>query len=252
MLIVFSLLFYAWGEPVRIVVMVFSVCLNWLCGLMVSRSENRGIRRAWMLIGVGVSLGTLVYFKYFAFMAETVCVLLGVSYKGPEVTLPIGMSFYTFQVLTYTIDVWRGKVEVQRSLPRLMMYVSFFPQLIAGPIVNYKDIEKSLGARVITGADFHAGMLRFLDGFAKKVLLANLCGELLEQLLPSGESMSVLSAWLSAVVFGLQIYFDFSGYSDMAIGMGRMFGFRFRENFDHPYMSSSVSEFWRRWHISLG
>ena len=250
-LLAFSLLFYAWGEPKWIFVMLLTVTVNYFCGLLIDRSESKAKRTAAMVGGVALSLGFLVYFKYFGFFSDVVTGLLGVENTFTKPVLPIGISFYTFQVLTYTVDVYRGKVPVQKSYGKLLMYVSFFPQLIAGPIVNYTDIAPSLGERKIKAGDLHYGFLRFFIGFAKKVLLANTCGVIVSKL-DALTAMSFAGSWLMALSYAFQIYFDFSGYSDMAIGMGRMFGFRFFENFNYPYISKSVTEFWRRWHISLG
>ncbi len=246
-LLIFSLLFYAWGEPKWIFVMLFTVGINYLCGIVISRSQKGKL--FWVIAGAGISLAFLFYFKYSGFVVDNLEKIIGFDsgFKAP--VLPIGISFYTFQVLTYTVDVYRGKVEVQKSFWKLLLYVSFFPQLIAGPIVNYKDIEKSLGKRTITLEDFYQGFIRFVIGLSKKILIANTCGELTSKL--TGE-LSVAGAWLLAVAYALQIYFDFSGYSDMAIGIGRIFGFKFLENFNYPYISKSITEFWRRWHISLG
>ena len=242
-----SLIFYSWGEPKWIFVMLFTVVINYLCGIIISKSKKRKL--FWVITGAGVSLAFLFYFKYTGFLLENVENIFGFEsgFKAP--VLPIGISFYTFQVLTYTVDVYRGKVEVQKNFFKLLLYVSFFPQLIAGPIVNYKDIEKSLGKRKIDIENFYQGFMRFLIGFSKKILIANTCGELVEKIVGT---TSVAGTWLIALAYGLQIYFDFSGYSDMAIGIGRMFGFKFLENFNYPYISKSVTEFWRRWHISLG
>lgn len=250
-LLAFSLLFYAWGEPKWIFVMLLTVTVNYFCGLMIHRSEKKHARTACMILGVALSLGFLFFFKYFGFFTDVFTSLLGMENPFVKPVLPIGISFYTFQVLTYTVDVYRGKVEVQKSYTKLLLYVSFFPQLIAGPIVNYTDISASLDERKITSEDVYEGFLRFFIGFSKKVLLANTCGVITDKLLAAGE-LSVAGSWLMAVAYALQIYFDFSGYSDMAIGMGRMFGFTFFENFNYPYISQSITEFWRRWHISLG
>ena len=249
-LLAFSLLFYAWGEPKWIAVMLLTVSVNYLCGILIDRSQSQITRTLSMITGVTLSLGFLVYFKYFGFFSDVVMDLLGRENPFVKPVLPIGISFYTFQVLTYTVDVYRRKVPVQRNFARLLMYVSFFPQLIAGPIVNYTDISGSLGEREITTEDIYEGFLRFFIGFSKKVLLANTCGGIVDKLV--GSDLSVAGSWLLAVSYAFQIYFDFSGYSDMAIGMGRMFGFTFFENFNYPYISKSVTEFWRRWHISLG
>lgn len=246
-LLAFSLLFYAWGEPKWILVMLFTVVINYLCGIAISKSNKAKL--FWVILGAGVSLLFLFYFKYTGFVVGNVEKIFGIDVGFKVPVLPIGISFYTFQVLTYTVDVYKGKVNVQKNFFKLLLYVSFFPQLIAGPIVNYKDIEKSLGKRIITLEDFYQGFMRFIIGLAKKVLIANTCGELTTKL--NGD-MSVASAWLLVIAYALQIYFDFSGYSDMAIGIGRMFGFKFLENFNYPYISRSITEFWRRWHISLG
>ena len=250
-LLIFSLLFYAWGEPKWIFVMLLTVTVNYFCGLLIHRAGSRAARTLCMIVGVALSLGFLIFFKYFGFFCDTVAALLGTENHFVAPTLPIGISFYTFQVLTYTVDVYRGKVPVQKSYAKLLLYVSFFPQLIAGPIVNYTDIAPSLDRRDPTAEDVYQGFLRFFIGMAKKVLLANSCGRITDALI-AGEGLSVAGSWLMAVAYSFQIYFDFSGYSDMAIGMGRMFGFRFFENFNYPYISRSVTEFWRRWHISLG
>ena len=250
-LLVFSLIFYAWGEPKWIFVMLLTVTVNYLCGLLIHHSKSKFRRTAAMILGVSLSLGFLVYFKYFGFFSDIVTGLLGVENDFLKPVLPIGISFYTFQVLTYTVDVYRGKVPVQKNYASLLLYVSFFPQLIAGPIVNYTDIAPSLSSRQENAEGVYQGFIRFFIGFAKKVLLANTCG-IITDTLRAGETLSVAGSWLMAVAYAFQIYFDFSGYSDMAIGMGRMFGFHFFENFNYPYISKSVTEFWRRWHISLG
>jgi len=249
-LLAFSLLFYAWGEPKWILVMLLTVTVNYIAGLLIDRAKTEGARRLWMIVGVAVSLAFLVFFKYTRFFADTLLALFSYQLPFTSPALPIGISFYTFQVLTYTVDVYRRKVGVQKSYTDLLLYVSFFPQLIAGPIVNYTDIAASLSARKHTKRGVYEGMMRFFIGLAKKVLLANTCGVIVESL--GANPLSVAGAWLMIFAYALQIYFDFSGYSDMAIGIGRVFGFRFLENFNYPYISKSVTEFWRRWHISLG
>ncbi len=216
---------------------------------LVPGAEEDGARRR-----RGASLAVLFYFKYAAFLVNSVTSLFGVSFSIPVLELPIGISFYTFQVLTYTVDVYRDKSPVQRDPFKLMLYVSCFPQLIAGPIVQYSDVAVMLDERESTLDGFTEGMKRFAVGLSKKVLLANVCGLIIEEL-PSAagaSGMSVLGAWYISVLYSLQLYFDFSGYSDMAIGMGRIFGFTYKENFNYPYISKSASEFWHRWHISLG
>ena len=246
-----SLVFYAWGEPRFELVMLLSILVNYGAALLCERSESRAGRLLWTLLGVGLSLAFLFWFKYYAFAVNSVCALFGLPASAQPKTLPIGISFYTFQIITYTVDVYRGKVPAQRNLGRLALYISFFPQLIAGPIVNYTDVEPQLERRKTSWGGVYKGLSRFIIGLGKKVLIANVCGEILATLTLTGR-MSVLSAWLGAIAYSFQIYFDFSGYSDMAIGLGRIFGFRFRENFKYPYISRSVTEFWRRWHISLG
>ena len=249
-----SLLFYGWGEPVWIFAMIFSTAVNYFCALVIAGTDRAPLRRLALWVGVVISLSFLFYFKYSAFALNSLGRLFG---RGDLVTaprLPIGISFYTFQVLTYTADVYRGKAPVQRSFPLLLLYVSCFPQLIAGPIVQYSDIARQLKRRQVSSRGFVLGFRRFTVGLFKKVLLANLCGMILERtaLAGSGAQMSVLGAWYSALMYTLQIYYDFSAYSDMAIGLGRILGFTYRENFNYPYISRSVTDFWRRWHISLG
>ena len=249
-----SLIFYGWGEPVWILAMVFSTAVNYFCALVIAGTDSRSRRRLALWTGVVISLSFLFYFKYSAFAVNTVGSLFGRGDLVAAPRLPIGISFYTFQVLTYTVDVYRGKAPVQRSFPRLLLYVSCFPQLIAGPIVQYADVARQLKNRRVSSRGFVLGFRRFSVGLAKKVLLANLCGMILERtaLAGSGAQMSVLGAWYSALMYTLQIYYDFSAYSDMAIGLGKILGFTYKENFLYPYASRSVTEFWRRWHISLG
>ncbi len=250
-LLLFSLVFYAWGEPVWILVMLLTVTVNYFCGLIIARCKTKAKRVTAMVTGVSLSLAFLFYFKYFGFFTDTVFSVFGAENPFVKPVLPIGISFYTFQVLTYTVDVFRGKVPVQKSFVKLLLYVSFFPQLIAGPIVNYTDIEPYLEKRTVKSTEVYEGFMRFFTGLAKKVLLANTCGIITAELTKQG-ALSFTGSWLVAIAYAFQIYFDFSGYSDMAIGMGRMFGFKFFENFNYPYISKSVTEFWRRWHISLG
>ena len=250
-LVVFSLLFYAWGEPQRIFLMLISIVVNYICAIMISCAENKTQKRIFLLVGLSVTIGMLMYFKYFAFFVNSIAGIFGTKELVPLQSLPIGISFFTFQIITYTVDVYLGKVKPQRSLARLVLYISFFPQLIAGPIVNYTYVSKQLRQRKTTITGVYEGLSRFVIGLAKKVLIANVCGEILGELTLTGNA-SVLGAWLGAFAYSLQIYFDFSGYSDMAIGLGRIFGFRFLENFNYPYISTSVTDFWRRWHISLG
>ena len=253
-LLVMSLLFYGWGEPVWILAMILSTAVNFFCARAIVRREEGAARKLILALGVVASLSFLVYFKYSAFLANSVAALLSLSWRMDTPRLPIGISFYTFQILTYTVDVYRGKAPAQKSPLRLLLYISCFPQLIAGPIVQYGDVESQLGERSVTPDAFTEGMERFIKGLAKKVLLANVCGAALEELTLAGTGapLSLLGAWLAAFLYTLQIYFDFSAYSDMAIGLGKTLGFTYKENFDFPYGSHSVTEFWRRWHISLG
>ncbi len=246
-----SLLFYAWGRPVWLLGMLFSAFVNYLCALGMHGAKGSQ-RRIMLLFGVGAALALLFAFKYLAFFVNTLLGLVS-SVKMMPLELPIGISFYTFQIITYTVDVYRGKQAPQRNFAQLLLYVSCFPQLIAGPIVRYGDVAKQIKARRSTPDGFSQGTLRFCAGLAKKALAANVCAQILEKLpLAGAGSLSFLGAWYAAAIYTLQIYFDFSGYSDMAIGLGRIFGFSYRENFDHPYWASSVRDFWRRWHISLG
>ena len=253
-LLVASLIFYSWGEPIWVLAMIGSTAINYVAAMLIDRASSPRLRKTALIVGAAASLAVLFYFKYAAFLVNSVTSLFGVSFSIPVLELPIGISFYTFQVLTYTVDVYRGKSPVQRDPFKLMLYVSCFPQLIAGPIVQYSDVAVMLDERESTLEGFTEGMKRFAVGLSKKVLLANVCGLIIEEL-PSAagaSGMSVLGAWYISVLYSLQLYFDFSGYSDMAIGMGRIFGFTYKENFNYPYISKSASEFWRRWHISLG
>ena len=243
-LIVFSLIFYAWGEPVYLFLMIAAAAVNWGFGLLIEKRH----KRVFLVLALVLDLGCLAVFKYTGFVVENLNALFGASIPVPVIALPIGISFYTFQALSYTVDVWRGDVPAQRSFAKFLLYISLFPQLIAGPIVRYSDIEAELHTRRFCLEDIGTGARRFTVGLGKKVLLANVLGELVS----SAGNATVLGAWLGAVGYLLQIYFDFSGYSDMAIGLGRMFGFTFPENFDYPYLARSVTDFWRRWHQTLG
>jgi len=253
-LLVTSLLFYGWSDPVWIIAMLFSTFLNYLCALRIDKAKRRGAKRFYLLIALIGSLGFLFYFKYSAFTVNGLSALFGLDFRMDSPILPIGISFYTFQVLSYTLDVYWEKTAVQKKPLRLLLYVSCFPQLIAGPIVRYSDVEERLGERYTSPDDFQAGMRRFVVGLAKKILLANIAGKALNDtiLAGAGIEMSFAGAWLSALLYALQIYFDFSAYSDMAIGLGKVLGFTYEENFEYPYISRSAGEFWRRWHISLG
>nr|WP_122013035.1 MBOAT family O-acyltransferase [Maliibacterium massiliense] len=243
-----SLLFYAWGEPVYMLLMLFSIGWNYACARGIARGKHP---KAYVALSVAVSLALLGFFKYADWAIGSLNAALGLELPLLALPLPIGISFYTFQILSYTIDVYRGHVPVQKNIVSFGAYVTMFPQLIAGPIVRYADVAAALSARTLSVAQFCRGCERFLYGLVKKVLLANNIGLLWAQV-QIAPARSALYAWVGLLAFTLQIYFDFSGYSDMAIGMGDMLGFRFPENFDHPYMSRSVSEFWRRWHMTLG
>ena len=250
-LLVFSLLFYAWGEPKFALLMLAATLAAWVGGLLIHRLHGGG-RRAVFLVTVILLVGNLFVFKYLNFTVNNLNALLGVHLELPAIALPIGISFYTFQILSYVIDLYRGQVEVQRNFFWLALYVCFFPQLIAGPIVRYQTVEQEIRERRETLDDAVAGAKRFILGLGKKVLLANGTAALAELIYAGSDAIYGTSLhWIAALAYTLQIYFDFSGYSDMAIGLGRIFGFHFLENFDYPYISCSITEFWRRWHISL-
>lgn len=249
-LLLASLLFYAWGEPVYIFLMLFSIIVNYVFGMEIELEKKKA--KDTLFFAVGVNLFLLFFFKYYSFCVETVNRLAGTDFTAHVLALPVGISFYTFQSLSYLIDVYRGKTSAQKNFISFALYISMFPQLIAGPIVQYSDIEAQLKERRTGKANFGVGAEYFVKGLGKKVLLANSMGLIFEQIqILSGADRSVLGAWIGALAYTLQIYFDFSGYSDMAVGLGRMFGFRFPKNFQYPYVSASVTEFWRRWHISL-
>ncbi len=250
-LLLFSLVFYAWGEPKYVFLMIATIGLFYGCGIAIGKCQRLGWKRFWLTVSVVVSLALLAVFKYADFLIDSVNSVTGVGIPLLRLALPIGISFYTFQCLSYTIDVYRGNAQVQLNPISFGAYVSLFPQLIAGPIVRYVDVARELDSRTHSWDDFALGMRRFLVGLAKKILLANQLGALTEAFRLSGDK-SVLFYWMYAIAFALHIYFDFSGYSDMAIGLGRIFGFRFIENFNYPYLSTSIAEFWRRWHMSLG
>ena len=250
-LVIFSLIFYAWGEPVYVLLMLFSVLLNYLSGLAIGKTQ--GTSRRWALaLGLVCNLLILGTFKYLGFFVETLT-SIGISVSAPTIALPIGISFYTFQSISYLIDVYRNESPVQKRFRDLLLYISMFPQLIAGPIVRYGTIAHEINNRHVTANDLADGVYRFLRGLGKKVILANQLSELSSQFLVNElNDLTTTGAWLGIVAFTLQIYFDFSGYSDMAIGLGRCLGFHFNENFRHPYCCNSITDFWRRWHISLG
>lgn len=253
-LLIISLIFYAWGEPIYIVLMLFSTLVDFIHGLLVEKySEQPKKAKLVVLSSVCINLGLLIFFKYSAFIIGNINALFGSQFSIPDIALPIGISFYTFQTMSYTIDVFRKDAPAQRNMIDLGAYVTMFPQLIAGPIVRYQTVAYQLNHRKETQSLFADGIWRFVIGLGKKVLLANNIGLLWDQISSTDiANLSVLTSWLGLLAFGLQIYFDFSGYSDMAIGLGKMFGFELLENFNYPYISQSITEFWRRWHISLG
>ncbi len=250
-LLLASLIFYAWGEPKYVILMVVSIVIGYVSGILIEKFRSTKWKKPLLAATVFIDLGLLGYFKYADFFVENFNALTGLSVPLLKIALPIGISFYTFQILSYTVDVYRGDVPAQKNIVNLAAYVSMFPQLIAGPIVRYSDIARELDKRTHSFENFALGSRRFVIGLAKKILIANTLGELCDIFRASDEK-AVLFYWLYAVAFGLHIYFDFSGYSDMAIGLGRIFGFTFLENFNYPYISKSITEFWRRWHMSLG
>ena len=250
-LLLASLFFYGWGEPKYLIFMLASVTQSYVAALLVERFRGTKLAKTALAVSAAASLGLLAYCKYADFFIGNFNAVTGLSVPLLRVALPVGISFYTFQILSYVIDVYRGDVPAQRNFIDLAMYVAMFPQLIAGPIVRYSDIAGSLKSRKTTLSDASQGITRFSVGLAKKILLANAAALIVSEFKAYGEK-TVLFYWLYAVAYMLHIYFDFSGYSDMAIGLGRIFGFRFSENFNYPYVSASITEFWRRWHISLG
>lgn len=251
-LLIVSLVFYAWGEPKYVFLMIFSILVNYIFGrLMDKHRENKKRLKLMLVLSVVIDIGLLSVFKYTDFIITNVNAIFGANFDLLNIALPIGISFYTFQAMSYTIDVYRDDVRVQKNLIDFGMYITMFPQLIAGPIVRYADVQDQLAERSVTTADFSEGVMRFVVGLGKKVLLANQMGAVWSDIYALGGDVSALMAWMGAIAYTFQIYFDFSGYSDMAIGLGRMFGFKFPENFRYPYQSVSITDFWRRWHITL-
>lgn len=252
-LLLASLVFYAWGEPVYLFLMLLSILFNYFSGLDIARNlqDKRAAKRS-LVFNLIINLAVLGFFKYEGFVLDTLNGILPVHISYHALPLPIGISFYTFQILSYIIDVYRGNVKVQTNLPNFALYVTMFPQLIAGPIVQYADVDEQLASREVSRTKFGEGSMYFIRGLAKKVLLANTSGMIFTEVsgLAKG-NIAVMTAWLGAFAYMFQIYFDFSGYSDMAIGLGKMFGFEFNMNFNYPYVSKSITKFWRRWHISL-
>ena len=249
LLIITSLLFYAYGEPVYVLLMILSTLINYFGARALTAGK---MKKAALAVVVILNLGMLGVFKYTGFILNTLNEIGGLNIPVPNIVLPIGISFFTFQALSYVIDVYRGNVGVQKNYFKVLLYISFFPQLIAGPIVKYRDIELEINDRTVTAEESAAGLQRFIFGLAKKVLIANTMGLTADRIFGAGnESLNILAAWIGAFAYMLQIYYDFSGYSDMAIGLGRMFGFHFKENFLHPYGATSIQDFWRKWHVSL-
>ncbi|TVY04485.1 MBOAT family O-acyltransferase [Cohnella terricola] len=252
-LILFSFAFYAWGEPVWIVLLLIASIIGYLFALGIEKYRGTWLAKAQYVAAIAVNIGILGFFKYAGFLVDNVNSILPFNIPHPEVTLPIGISFFTFEIICYLTDVYKGTIKAPRSPKKLLLYVSFFPHLVAGPIIRYSDIEQQIDNPKVSMAGFSEGITRFMIGLGKKVIFANLLGEGVSQILtPSSGSASVLGIWFGVCLFALQIYFDFSGYSDMAIGLGKMFGFNLRENFNYPYVSRSAGEFWRRWNMSLG
>lgn len=247
-LLIFSLIFYAWGEPVYIILMIISSLINYLLALILNKSQ----KKIYLIISIILNILILGIFKYSDFFIENINTILNIKISFPKLSLPIGISFFTFQAMSYVIDVYYKKVPVQYNFFNLLTYICMFPQLIAGPIVRYETINKELEERTVNFQKFSDGFIRFLNGLFKKVLIANSIGQLWNTIstMPIQE-ISTLTSWLGVIAYTFQIYFDFSGYSDMAIGLGKMLGFNYLENFDYPYISKSITEFWRRWHISL-
>ena len=250
-LLVSSLVFYGWGEPKLLFLMIFTIAVFYGCGLAMGKAQTQKQKKFWMVVSIVISVALLGLFKYADFFIDSFNAVTGLSVPLLRLALPVGISFYTFQCLSYTIDVYRGVAAVQKNPISFGAYVALFPQLIAGPIVRYVDVARELDSRTHSWDDIALGLRRFIVGLAKKVIIADNFALLMKMFRESSEP-SVLFYWMYAIAFTLNIYFDFSGYSDMAIGLGRVFGFRFIENFNYPYLSKSVAEFWRRWHMSLG
>ena len=252
-LVIFSLIFYAWGEPTRIVYLLLSAAVNYVCGLGVGRLKQEWLRKIILGVSLIYNLGMIGYFKYSGFLMENINAIFGQHFPVPEITQLVGISFYTFQVISYVVDCYWEKVEPQKDPLKFLLYVSLFPQLIAGPIVRYSTIAAEIDDRTTTVTDLSEGLSRFVMGLAKKVILADQLFRIVDNFLGgTPDKLSILGTWYGVIIYSLYIYFDFSGYSDMAIGLGRVFGFHFDENFNHPFLCKDIQEFWQRWHISLG
>ncbi|MCH5323844.1 MAG: MBOAT family protein [Eubacterium sp.] len=253
-LVVFSLIFYAWGEPAYVFLLLASVTVNYVAGLYIDKFRDTKKSTAITALALIFNIGVLVFFKYTGFFVENFNAISPLKLPVPDITMPIGISFFTFQIISYILDCYWGKIKVQKNYFKLLMYISLFPQLIAGPIVRYSTIEDQIDNRKISPADITEGISRICIGLGKKVILADNLYTIVDTLFAAGSlgSLSVLGTWYGVIAYAMQVYFDFSGYSDIAIGLGRMFGFRFDENFRYPFISKNITEFWQRWHISLG
>ena len=252
-LLIMSLIFYAWGEPKFIIILIASILLNYICAIMIDNNRNRsGRMKIWLFLDVFINLGILFLFKYLMFTVTNIDAIFGLRISIPEIALPIGISFFTFQALSYVLDVYSDSARLQKSIFDLALYIALFPQLIAGPIVRYSSIEEQLSSRKETPELFVSGVKRFIIGVSKKAIISNTLAVMVDDIfLMDSVQRTVLLSWVGAICYCLQLYYDFSGYSDMAIGLGRMFGFEFEENFNYPYISRSIGEYWTRWHISL-
>ena len=252
-LIIFSLIFYAWGEPIWVLLLLFSAFFNWFMGLQIGRFREQSLGKGLVALSLVVDIGLLFVFKYTGFFVTTINGIFGASIPVPSITMPIGISFFTFQAISYVIDCYWETVEPQKKFHYFLLYLSLFPQLIAGPIVRYSVVEQEITNRRTTPQDMYDGIVRIVIGLTKKVLIANNLWSIVDTFFGVDiTSLSTLGTWYTLIVYSMYVYFDFSGYSDMAIGMGRLFGFHFDENFTHPFMCSTIAEFWQRWHISLG
>ena len=250
-LLLASLTFYAWGEPKYVLCMLFSIVFNWMAAVFIGKYQSEGMRNGILALSVIINIGLLFVCKYLNWCISIINNVLDLRLSQTSISLPIGISFYTFQALSYVIDVWRNDVRAQKNIVNVGLYISLFPQLIAGPIVRYEDIEKQIMDRTLSVSEISSGIERFIAGISKKVLLADSMAVIADKAFSVNSGRGVLFAWAGAVAYALQIYYDFSGYSDMAIGLGKMLGFTFKENFNYPYLADSITDFWRRWHISL-
>ncbi len=248
-LIVFSLIFYSVGEPIYVFLMIGMSLLNYIFGVLIGRAKNSG--KLWLALSIFVNIGVLFVFKYVNFIIQNINSVLDTGISSVNIVMPIGISFFTFQAMSYVIDVYRKECDYQKNFFNVLLYISFFPQLIAGPIIKYHDMEQEISNRKQSVEDIEGGIRRLIIGLSKKVIISNSIAYVVDSLMQNVDDMTVLAAWIMAIGYALQIYYDFSGYSDMAIGLGRMFGFHFKENFNYPYVSVSIKDFWKRWHISL-